>query len=120
MRILQPGHGWLRPLPNGLKARCGGPGLCKECSREEAWLKEAVGHLYNWKRYGGDNFHSLMFTMFQKGSHGNRERLGEGFPWEFEAWNQWQAAPNENEFFERFGIREKQPTSKEAPVQPEK
>jgi hypothetical protein len=79
-----------------------------------AWMKEAVGHLYNWRAYGGDNFHSLLYILFQKGSHGNRERLGDGFPWEFEAWNQWQAAPSETEFFEHFGIKTIQPTSKEA------
>lgn len=30
------GHGWVTPLPNGTRARCGGPGLCKLCSVEAA------------------------------------------------------------------------------------
>ena len=30
------GHGWVTPLPNGGKARCGGPGLCPQCSQEAA------------------------------------------------------------------------------------
>lgn len=28
------GHGHVTPNPDGTKARCGGPGLCPECSRE--------------------------------------------------------------------------------------
>lgn len=31
------GHGHVIPNPSGLKARCGGPGLCPECAAE---LKE--------------------------------------------------------------------------------
>jgi hypothetical protein len=30
------GHGHVHPRPDGVKARCGGPGLCSECSREQA------------------------------------------------------------------------------------
>lgn len=28
------GHGHVNPRPDGAKARCGGPGICPECSRE--------------------------------------------------------------------------------------
>jgi hypothetical protein len=28
------GHGHVRPRPDGVKMRCGGPGICPECSRE--------------------------------------------------------------------------------------
>ncbi len=102
---LPAGHGWIRPLPASAVAKCGGPGLCSTCKEEAASLLEAVRHLYNWQTYGGDNFHSLLFTLFQKGSGGNRERLGEGFPWEFEAWHQWQDAPSQNEYFHKFGLQ---------------
>lgn len=30
------GHGHVWPRPDGVKARCGGPGLCAQCSRDEA------------------------------------------------------------------------------------
>lgn len=30
------GHGWVRPIAGGAKARCGGPALCLACSRELA------------------------------------------------------------------------------------
>jgi len=33
------GHGHVRPRPDGVKARCGGPGLCSVCSREAAAMK---------------------------------------------------------------------------------
>jgi hypothetical protein len=35
------GHGHVRPRRDGVRARCGGPGLCSECSREKA-LPEAA------------------------------------------------------------------------------
>lgn len=28
------GHGHVFPRPDGVKARCGGPGLCAECARD--------------------------------------------------------------------------------------
>lgn len=28
------GHGWVVPLPSGVKARCGGPALCPDCQDE--------------------------------------------------------------------------------------
>jgi hypothetical protein len=34
-------HGWVRPLPGGAKARCGGPGICPHCQREQRyWSKD--------------------------------------------------------------------------------
>lgn len=30
------GHGHVNPRPDGVKARCGGPGLCAQCSQEQA------------------------------------------------------------------------------------
>lgn len=32
------GHGHVRPRPDGVRARCGGPGVCQECSKERAAL----------------------------------------------------------------------------------
>ena len=34
------GHGHVRPRPDGVKARCGGPGICAECSRDRAELRD--------------------------------------------------------------------------------
>jgi len=31
-------HGWVLPNPDGSKARCGGPHLCRQCQRELAKL----------------------------------------------------------------------------------
>jgi ribosomal protein S27AE len=28
------GHGHVRPRDDGMKARCGGPGICPQCSQE--------------------------------------------------------------------------------------
>lgn len=36
------GHGHVKPNPNGLKARCGGPAICRECQRELAEMKAKV------------------------------------------------------------------------------
>lgn len=35
------GHGHVTPNPDGSRARCGGPGLCEECSMEEARTRAA-------------------------------------------------------------------------------
>lgn len=32
------GHGWVKPNANGMKARCGGPTICRECQREAGIL----------------------------------------------------------------------------------
>ena len=37
------GHGHVFPRPDGLKARCGGPGLCSECSRDLARKNQQAG-----------------------------------------------------------------------------
>jgi len=36
------GHGHVVPNRDGSKARCGGPGICDECSREQASLGVTV------------------------------------------------------------------------------
>lgn len=38
------GHGHVRPRADGVKARCGGPGLCSEC-RREAGAMSYLGHV---------------------------------------------------------------------------
>lgn len=47
------GHGWVHPLPNGLRARCGGPGLCLECCHEEALVERARRELHILPAPGG-------------------------------------------------------------------
>lgn len=32
------GHGWVIARDDGMKARCGGPGLCAECNRDQQSL----------------------------------------------------------------------------------
>jgi len=34
------GHGWVVPRSDGVKARCGGPGLCRTCSQEQQALNK--------------------------------------------------------------------------------
>jgi len=35
------GHGHVRPRPDGVRTRCGGVGICNECSKEAAkYIKE--------------------------------------------------------------------------------
>ena len=34
------GHGHVWERPDGMKARCGGPGLCRECSADDLRLRE--------------------------------------------------------------------------------
>lgn len=39
------GHGHVTPRADGMKARCGGPGLCLICSREKARLGRTIPKL---------------------------------------------------------------------------
>lgn len=32
--VVNSGHGHVTPRPDGIRARCGGPGLCRECQQE--------------------------------------------------------------------------------------
>lgn len=38
------GHGHVFPRPDGVKARCGGPGFCTECSKDAAVRAHEVAH----------------------------------------------------------------------------
>ena len=33
------GHGHVWPRPDGVKARCGGPAICKECALDDAQMR---------------------------------------------------------------------------------
>jgi hypothetical protein len=35
-------HGWLRKRPDGAVARCGGPGICRDCKEEQALIQAAT------------------------------------------------------------------------------
>jgi hypothetical protein len=39
------GHGWVRPLPSGAKARCGGPAICRQCQLEQEGIPAVVRRL---------------------------------------------------------------------------
>lgn len=38
------GHGWVMPRQDGVKARCGGPGLCMDCQAEAMMLRAHRRH----------------------------------------------------------------------------
>jgi len=41
------GHGHVKPRPDGLKSRCGGPGICPQCSNELGQLRLMQGTNYS-------------------------------------------------------------------------
>jgi hypothetical protein len=67
--------------------------------------QKCVDQLYFWKT-GKDasNFHSLLYHLISKADPENRARLRIGFRDEVQAFEDWQASPNEDEFFKAFGI----------------
>lgn len=42
------GHGHAWPRPDGVKARCGGPGICRECAVDAAMVER-------WRKHSGDD-----------------------------------------------------------------
>ena len=42
------GHGHVVPRTDGLKARCGGPALCAECARDEAFYRAGIEATANY------------------------------------------------------------------------
>jgi hypothetical protein len=63
---INTGHGHVRPRPDGVRMRCGGPAVCRECQREQAALAapqpapsaEAVA----WRTVVDDATHSVSVT----------------------------------------------------------
>jgi hypothetical protein len=68
-------------------------------------LLEAVTHLYNWQTFGGDNFHSRLYEMFQKADNTNILKLITGFQVEAAAWSLWRLSTNQDKFFAEWGLR---------------
>ena len=40
------GHGHVRPRPDGVKARCGGPAMCRACQQELAGMPASADERY--------------------------------------------------------------------------
>ena len=57
-------------------------------------LEKAVKELYYWQYNKGEgtNFHSILFTLFQKADPQNRMKLEKGFPEEATALALWYTA----------------------------
>ncbi len=73
---MNTGHGHVRPRADGVKARCGGPGICDECSMELAQTdgqtsnpEVAIGLLMN----KCDFLESRIATIFEAIKHGDEK-----------------------------------------------
>lgn len=68
-------------------------------------LEEAIKELYNWRHTDrADWFTAMLFNMFGKADTENHCRLAIGFPSEAMAWQLWQEASNEEQFFKEHGL----------------
>lgn len=104
--IFGAGHGWVRPLPSGFVARCGGPGICSLCGEELALLTAAVKELFYWEVSDHTPwFHHKLYTLISSADVNNRRRIAEGFPWEAIAFALWENAEDQWAFFEKFGFK---------------
>ena len=73
----------------------------------ETELGKAVKELYYWQDNKGEgtNFHSLLYTLFQKADSENRIKLGVGFPNEHYALHLWnEAGDYGNDLFREYGL----------------
>lgn len=67
-------------------------------------IKHAIAELYYWQYGGGTNFTSMLFTLLQKADVTNRWKLEQVFLAEVTAWKMWCAAPSQTEFFNKWGL----------------
>jgi hypothetical protein len=102
---LRIGHGWVRKIYGGVVARCGGPAICCECADELRLLTRAVKELFYWQYSTWTPwFHYHLYDLISRADFHNRMRIEVGFPWEMEAFTQWEAAHDCDEFFRQFGL----------------
>jgi hypothetical protein len=58
---MNTGHGHVNPRPDGVKTRCGGPGICAECARDYVRKQERKGQPWptGMRLHDGDNWDVL-------------------------------------------------------------
>jgi hypothetical protein len=63
---INTGHGHVRPRPDGVRMRCGGPAVCRECQREQAALAAPQpapsAEPVAWRTVVDDATHSVSVT----------------------------------------------------------
>lgn len=64
--------------------------------------KELVKDLWLAMKANADHFTAKLFHLRHKADMCNRERLKVAFPDEMEVYEEWNNAPNENEFFGKY------------------
>lgn len=67
-------------------------------------MKSVVEKLYHWRFSGCDSFSASLFELMTKADIINLSRLSKGFPLHVLAFQSWQSAKDENEFFRFFEI----------------
>ena len=60
---MNTGHGHVHPRSDGVKARCGGPGMCSECSMEAA--REWGALKRDAERYKGLRSHLFLEALVE-------------------------------------------------------
>jgi hypothetical protein len=65
--------------------------------------KEMATRVWYWQR-GGDNFTSLLFTLYRKADPENATKLLCAFPEEIKALNEWLTSETPRAFYARYGI----------------
>jgi hypothetical protein len=66
----------------------------------------AIRELFYWQRRHANatSFTSMLFTLISKADCFNRKKLKIAFPSEVIAWEMWQSAQDEREFFKQFDL----------------
>lgn len=60
------GHGWVIPNKDGIKARCGGPGMCATCNREVVMAKSWEDIMKNIHEVPDERVHRALFDLAGK------------------------------------------------------
>lgn len=66
-------------------------------------IKDGVKNVWYWQS-NGDSFHCRLFSLISKADQSNKKLLAMGFPVHVHVHRMWDEAPDQDKFFESFGL----------------
>lgn len=65
-------------------------------------IREAAKEIYYWQYSNTNSFMNNLISLFHKADFNNKHRLAKGFPWVRMAYELWEGADTQDEFFKKW------------------